>query len=111
MDSVIKAFMGVFFSLLLVMLGYGVLSAAMDARNASAFANGCVQKIESSDYAPSVIESCKNDAKELGYDLSVSMYPGSNGKRIQYGNLQLKYDFSVPFLAVIQKHLIEVDLR
>lgn len=111
METIIKGFLGCFLLLLLTFSGYGLFSAAIDARNADAFLSDCVTRIESSDYAPSVISACQEDANQAGYELSVNGYKAQGSNRNTYGQATLLYEFKVPLLQIATERTVKTDLN
>ena len=65
MSQVIKSFTGVFFLLLVVLLGTGILSAQMDASNAISYKADLVAELENSNYSAQVINGCIAQAIEM----------------------------------------------
>ncbi len=110
MENVIKVYMGMFFILAMVALGISLLSMSIEARAADSFAADCVCKIENSNYAAPVIEACREDALNKGYDLSVETF-SAGGMTPTYGNLSLEYDFTVPMLGVKTRRNITSFMR
>lgn len=111
MDSIIKGFLGSMFIVILAFLGYGLMSASLQARNADAFAADCVKKIENSNYSMQVIEACKEDAAHLGYALTVDAYGAAGSSRCAYGSLHLTYQYAVPLLNIQEERDIRSDMR
>ena len=92
METIIKSFVGMFFALLLLLL----IAASVNARNAGAFAADCASRIENSDFAGSVIEECRRDATDRGYELTVEVSEKAGQPEVKYGSLQLEYPFRIP---------------
>lgn len=111
METVIKAFTGVFFSLLIVYLGVGIISSSVDARNADSFMADCVSKIENSNYAQEVIDACKEDAGEQQYELIVDTCVPEGSQKAVYGTATLKYEYTIPIIGMNAEHTINADLR
>ena len=106
MDTIFKAFIGVFFSFLVTFLGVGVLSAAMDAQGAYRFLEDCGRRLEASNLSDEVAEACMDDAASRGYVLEVSAY----GEGDRYGRATLTYEINVPILGMSQALEIGKDL-
>lgn len=111
MEVVIKSFLGVFFTLVVVFMGVNVNTASSQACAANMFAADCVSKIENANYAESVIEACRQDAKNRGYEFSVETYQPEGTKVTNYGVLCLAYQFEMPLLKSKEKHVITSDIR
>lgn len=111
METIIKAFMGFFFMMALLFLGAGILSASLDSRNANSYANNYATRIENANYAHSVIEECKKEAKELGYALSVDVKTSTNNTYSHYGLLTLRFRYRIPIIGINQVHNAVIDLN
>lgn len=111
METIIKTYMGFFFMMAMLFLGSGMMTASLDARNANAYANNFGTRIEQSNYAASVIEECKTDAKNLGYGLTVDVRTSTNNTYSHYGLLTLRYHYSIPIIGISQTHSAVVDLN
>ncbi|MDD6352232.1 MAG: hypothetical protein PUG16_07560 [Lachnospiraceae bacterium] len=110
MDNLIKGFLGAFFILLITFLGFGLIHAGMNARNADAFLTSSAKKISNSSYSPLVMDACQKEAKEKGYQLTFeSIQPGDRDRPV-YGRLKLRYTFSVPILSFKEEKVITEDL-
>ena len=109
MESVIKAYMGLFFILMLAALGVGILSASIDARNADSFAANCVTKIENSNYALPVIEACRQDALSNGYGFEIETFDSAGV--VTTGLLTVDYEFSVPMLKLLDRRTVTAFMR
>ena len=62
MSTTIKTYVGIFILMLSLFSMAGVLSACIDAGNARDFHASVIAEIEDSNFAPSVISSCKTQA-------------------------------------------------
>lgn len=111
METIIKGFLGCFLLLIVTFSGYGIFAAGIEARNADAFLSDAVTRIESSDYAMSVIRACQDDAAETGYVLNVEGYQPSGSSRTSYGQAVLTYEFKIPFLQIAADKTIRADLN
>ena len=98
MKSGIDVFIALIILTILALVGASFLSAnatTMRARDAQA---SYVTEIEDSNFAPSVIEACKNNAAKCGFkDLEVD---------INTGRVVLVYEYSMPILNVKNEHSI-----
>lgn len=110
MDNLIKGFLGVFFLLLISFLGLSLVHASMNARDADTFLSASAKQISNSNYAPTVIETCKEEARQKGYRLSMETVQPKDRDRPVYGKLKLRYDFTVPILSFREERVIEEDL-
>lgn len=137
MEEIAKAFLGMFFTMLVAFLGVSTISASMDARNANALMAECSSRIAASDYSDAVIKECqemvknktskhvadnasqadKNAAKEWNdkYAWSLEIPESSKIKdesgRTVYCKGKLNYYYSISFINLFQKHTIEADIK
>lgn len=74
MSQIVKAFSGIFFLLLLLFLGIGIVSAQMDVEKAKDYKSDIVMEIENSNYSVSVLNACIEQAKANGYDIAITVY-------------------------------------
>lgn len=110
MDSIIKGFVGVFFALVVVVLGTGIISASIEARNAGLFATDSAARIGNSNFSGTVVEDCRADAQARGYDLSVDITRPSDRRCPVYGKLKLQYRYRLPILRVDRVQEITADI-
>lgn len=110
MDVIIKSFIGIFCMLLVVSMGMGITGMAVAIRNADTFASTCVQRIEASNGAQSVVAACKKDAADYGYELEVTMHQAPESTRATYGNMTLTYHYGLAFLGIERTRSIVADL-
>jgi len=91
----------------------GVMSASIDANNARDFHASVVAEIEDSNFAPSVINACKTQAADAGYELLIndsSIVKDEDGKTTLM-EVILKYKYHVDFLEVISTQQIRAFAR
>ena len=110
MDTVIKAMTGLFFSLVLVFIGVGLITTSLNAARANRALSGYVDKISCSNYSREVIEGCKADAREQfgGEDpliVDKSVQKGSN--HIRFARATLTYRFQIPVMGLVRVHKVE----
>jgi hypothetical protein len=111
MDSVIKGFLGLFLILVMALLGFGLVSASVDARNADTFMADCVEKMEAGNLADGVVAACIEDARANGYQLTVEVVQAEGTSRGSYGMATLEYQYRIPFLQSSRLHQICADIR
>lgn len=111
METVIKTFVGLFFTMLLLILGIGMIAASVNARNAASFAADCTAQIENSDFSESVIESCGEEAEDRGYKLTVEVMSQETKPENKFGSLQLEYPFRIPLIGVGQQNVVVHSIR
>lgn len=111
METIVKSFVGLFFSMVLLILGIGMIAASVNARNATSFAADCTARIENSDFSESVIETCRREAEERGYKLTVEIMAQEAKPENKFGSLSLEYPFRIPLIGVGQQNVIEHSIR
>lgn len=118
MSQVFKTFMGVFFILMLLMLGMGIISAQIDVSDALDYKSDIIAELENSNYNPSVLNSCIRQAEENGYSLEIKTYvPG--GTSVVYtapdandttdvvmAEVVLTYPYTIQFLNSVTNHQV-----
>lgn len=108
MENVIKAFLGIIFTILCVFLGVMLISTSINSRKANAFLENTISKIEYSDYSASVINSLKEDAASNEYELDVSVF---GDKPNQYGVAVLTYKTTLPIINYSNTKTLSADLN
>ena len=102
MEQIIKAFIGIFFLLILTFGGIGITSAAIDASNAEEFVADAAQIVEASNFSPAVMENLKEVAKEYGYiDLNFQETDVDGDGETDLVSLDLTYRYSIKLLNAI----------
>lgn len=108
MSTTIKTYVGIFILMLSLFSMAGVLSACIDAGNARDFHASVVAEIEDSNFAPSVISSCKSQAVSAGYDLIIDegRVVRDDDGRPALMEVILKYEYRVDFFGVLSTQQI-----
>ena len=110
METIIKGFVGTFFSVLIVVIGMQVLMASLEARRAQQFMSEVTQRVSASHFSQGVMEACRRDAAEAGYELKLQVQErGNSGAR--FGSATMDYEFTMPLFGIAKKHHIQADLR
>ena len=108
MDVIVKGFSSLMLTLFLVMVGSGIVAYSIQVRSANAFASGCARRIEYSHYSRDVIEECRQNAANRGYELSVVSYGTEGGSKM--GVLELEYDSFLQGFGVEHKRRICLEV-
>ena len=111
MDSIIRAFLGVFLMLSITVLGVGILTASLSTRAAGTYMESCVTEIENSNFAPEVIAACEMEAARRGYKLSVYPKAQNGSAHTTYAALELSYEFSIPVIGLNRRQTLFADAR
>ena len=108
MGQIVKTFLGIAFSMILMVTGISVITMQADGVDARNFKNDVISEMETSDFNPDVINACFNTANEKGYNMEVAIYKVTGGTPQTYstGNVagtsgaamarvKLKYNVSI----------------
>lgn len=118
MSQIVKAFSGIFFLLLLLFLGIGIVSAQMDVEKAKDYKSDIVMEIENSNYSVSVLNACIEQAKANGYDIAITVYQENgvantyaeanvtNTKGAYLAEILLTYHYGIGILNTSTEHSI-----
>ena len=110
METIIKGTMGIFLSVIMLLIGVQFLTASLQARKAQLFMTEVTERISASHFSKGVIEACRKDAKEAGYDLQLQIM-GNEATKAYYGNATMEYDFTLPLFGIDKKHRLQADVR
>lgn len=110
MDVIIKAFSGLFMTLIVLVLGIGIISASINTGKAERFASDSAVMIGNSNFDRKIIAKCQSDAKNMGYVLDVNLVGEEGSEHIDHGTLKLKYRIVLPIISVEQEHYVESDI-
>lgn len=103
MGQIMKTFLGIFFLMLLALLGTGIVSAQMDSAHARDYKEMVVAELENSGCSRQVVEACVKQAKQDGYELSVSLYEEGNARS---AGVCLCYEYRIPLLQYLGRQKI-----
>lgn len=79
MSQIMKAFMGIFMVMLLLVSSTGVLGAFYQILHAQNTHAVMIDELENSDFARGVMQSCFETAERESYRLQMSLYSDSDG--------------------------------
>lgn len=79
MSQIMKAFMGIFLFMLLVVTATGMLGAFLEVSHAQNLHASMIDEIENSHYAKPVLEECFTVAKKSSYSLQIDLYMRNGG--------------------------------
>ena len=106
MGQVIKAYLGIFFLLLMGLVGIGIVAAGMEVNAARNYHADVVTEIVCSNFHPAVISACKSQAQEAGYGLEIeNLAYGAEGKE-QMAEVVLSFDYAIPILNLVSSHKV-----
>lgn len=108
MENVVKAFLGLFFTVIIVFLGVTLIAASIDSRKAENFLESKCMEMKSSNYSTAIVNESKNEAIENDYELEVEIY---GKKPNQYGRCKLKYISTNPILKFKNENNLIKDIE
>lgn len=100
MGEIIKAYMGLFFFLLELTLGVSVTVMGVEEQAAQNFHADVIEEIEASNFSPSVIQACKMQAQNSGYELEVNSIVTDSDNNIQMADVTLKYHHTMNIFEI-----------
>lgn len=103
MGSIWKTILGVFISVIIIYCGLGILWANNDAVAAESYLHTIGNEISAANLQETVIEDCKTQAKENGYELRYQMVKDVEGYT-SYVVLTLEYEYTVSFASLSGTH-------
>ena len=106
MGQVIKAYLGIFFLLLMGLVGIGVVAAGMEVNAARNYHADVVTEIECSNFHPAVIDACKSQAQKAGYRLEVERISYDAEGKEQMAEVVLTFHYSIPILDLVSDHKV-----
>lgn len=104
MGQVMKTYLGIFFLLLMGLVGIGVVAAGIEVNAARNYHADVVTEIECSNFNPSVIDVCKQQAQDSGYKLEVTDMVYDAGENKQMAEVILTFDYAIPILNLVSDH-------
>ncbi len=110
METIIKGFLSTFFSVILVVIGMQFLIATLQAYRAQSFMSEVTERISASHFSKGVMEACKKDAGEAGYELMLDIQQRGNSN-ICYGSVVMKYDYKLPLFGIAKQHQLQAEIR
>lgn len=104
MGQIIKTYLGLFFILLMGLVGIGVVTAGVQSAAARNYHADVINEIECSNFNASVIAACKQQAQESGYDLKVMTMNYDTDGNVMTAEVILGYDYAIPVLNLVTDH-------
>lgn len=106
MGQIFKAYLGIFFLLIIGMVGIGVVAAGVEVTAARNYHADVIGEIECSNFNPGVIDACKNQAQENGYQLTVKDMVYDIERNQQMAEVILAFDYAIPILNLVSNREI-----
>lgn len=104
MGQVIKSYLGLFFLLLMGLVGIGVVTAGVQSSAARSFHADVISEIECSNFNAGVVTACRQQAQEAGYGLEVKTMNYDDEGHVMTAEVILKYDYAIPVLNLVTDH-------
>lgn len=104
MGQVMKAYLGIFFLMLMGLVGIGVVAAGIEVNAARNYHADVVSEIECSNFNSSVIASCKQQAQNAGYQLEVADLVYDTVRNQRMAEVILSFDYAIPILNLVSNH-------
>lgn len=104
MGQIIKTYLGLFFLLLMGLVGIGVVTAGVQSAAARNYHADVISEIECSNYNAGVIASCRQQAQDAGYDLKVKTMTYDADGHVMTAEVILGYDYAIPILNLVTEH-------
>lgn len=102
MGQVIKTYLGLFFILLMGLVGIGVVTAGIQSAAARNYHADVINEIECSNFNDGVIEACKQQAQAEGYHLKVKTM--EYDRHVKMAEVILQYDYAISVLNLVTEH-------
>ena len=106
MGQVLKTYLGLFFLLLMGLVGIGVVAAGMEVSAARSYHADVISEIECSNFNAGVITACESQAKSRGYDLKVANLVYNAEENQQLAEVVLSFEYAIPVLSLVSDHEI-----
>lgn len=121
------AILAVFIFAWLTFLGADLVKGQQSISVADSYLADICKEISESNFSPEVIDACGTQANENGYDMTITLYSES-GTKATYSyadganhagapdeyllaEIQLDYDYKVPFLQINKQHTVRGTVK
>lgn len=104
MGTIIKAYVGLFFTVLTLVLGVSIADIGVEEYAAQDFHADVIEEIESSNFSPSVIQACIDQANEAGYELTVNSIVSDVDNNVQMAEVVMKYKYIIDIFDISTEH-------
>ena len=111
MGQIPKGMLGLFFLLLTALAGLCFLVAQGETIAAQNYHSDVVAEVECSNFNTNVIESCKEQATENGYHLTINPMVYDQDNHIELAEIILQYDYTVGLFDLTQQKQIRAFAR
>ncbi len=104
MGQVMKTYLGIFFLMLMGLIGIGVVTAGIEVNAARNYHADVISEIECSNFNLNVVNACKIQAKNKGYQLVVTDMVYDIEKNQRMAEVVLSFQYAIPILNLISEH-------
>ena len=104
MGQVMKTYLGIFFLMLMGLIGIGVVKAGIEVNAARNYHADVISEIECSNFNLNVVNACKIQAKNKGYQLVVTDMVYDIEKNQRMAEVVLSFQYAIPILNLISEH-------
>lgn len=104
MGQVVKTYLGLFFLLLMGLVGIGVVTAGVQSAAARNYHADVISEIECSNFNAGVIAACRQQAQDAGYGLEVKTMSYDADGHAMTAEVILEYDYAIPILNLTTEH-------
>lgn len=104
MGQVLKTYLGLFFLLIMGLVGIGVVAAGMEAAAARSYHADVISEIECSNFNAGVIAACQSQARNKGYELTVADMVYDAERKQQMAEVILSFHYAIPVLNLVSDH-------
>ena len=105
LDMVFKTFVGVLVAVIIIGCGLGVTTGFSQMVAADNYMESVAKVIVESNYNANVIDDCKDEAMENGYNLQVELQRAIKAGVKTYGKITLMYYFEIPLFGIKQQKI------
>lgn len=106
MGTIAKAFLGIFFLLLVTLTGIQTVMGGTDTTEAQNYHADVITEIECSNFNPQVISTCISQAGQAGYELTITPITYDSSGSHQTAEVVLKYKYGIELLDLSEQKSI-----
>ena len=106
MGQILKAYLGIFFLLIIGLVGIGVVAAGAEVSAARNYHADVIGEIECSNFNPAVVAACKSQAQESGYQLTIADMVYDAESNQQMAEVILSFEYAIPILNLVSNREI-----
>ena len=100
MENILKTWLAIFMTLLMLFTGVGIISANIDSKNAKRFVDICQVAVSESVFHPEVMDTCRQMAEDNGYHMVITEKDTNHDGFTDTAYLFLEYAYEIPFIGL-----------